>query len=97
MTRQAVPRVAGELPAEGFVRSAPDPQHRRAKLVALTAKGEEALDRVSARQARWADGLAAGVDAPALEDALNVLLTLRESLEGDEDRRPGGGDGDDGG
>src|SRR3954470_14545616 len=97
LTRQAVQRVADELATEGFVRFAPNPHHRRAKLVALTAKGEEALDRVSARQARWADGLAAGVDAPALEGALNVLLTLREALEGDEDRRPGGGDGDDGG
>ena len=38
---------------------------RRAELVALTEKGEEALDRISERQARWADGLAAGVDARA--------------------------------
>src|SRR4051794_4620938 len=97
LTRQAVQRAADGLAAEGFVRFAPNPHHRRAKLVALTEKGEEALDRVSARQAPGGDGLAAGVDTPALEGALTVLLTLREALEGDEDRRPGGGDGDDGG
>src|SRR4051794_15543916 len=74
LTRQAVQRVADGLAAEGFARFAPNP-HRWAKLVALTEKGEEALDRVSARQARWADGLAAGVDTPALEGTLTVLLT----------------------
>jgi len=95
LTRQAVQRVADELSAEGFVRFAPNPHHRRDKLVALAEKGEETLDRVSARQARWADGLAAGLDATTLEGALGVLLTLREALEGDEDHRPGGGDRDD--
>src|SRR5580692_5638576 len=42
LTRQAVQRVVNDLGRMGLVRHAPNPHHRRAKLVLLTAAGRAA-------------------------------------------------------
>ncbi len=42
MTKQSVGEVVDDLAALGYVERVPDPDDRRAKLISLTAKGEEA-------------------------------------------------------
>ncbi len=82
ITRQAVQRVANELAEEGFVRFAPNPEHKRAKLVTFTERGRTAYARASERQARWANRLAAGL--AGLDHALATLEAARKALEADE-------------
>ena len=81
LTRQSVQRIADELEKAGVVAFRPNPRHKRAKLIALTAKGI-ALNRAAmARQRPWAKRLAAGLDRAELEAARDILARLRVRLE----------------
>ncbi len=83
LTRQAVQRVANDLAADGFVAFAPNPDHRRARLVCLTDRGRAVLDEIGRRQAAWANRIAAGRDAGELAAATAVINVLRAALEAD--------------
>jgi len=83
LTRQAVQRVANVLADAGLVEFAENPDHRRAKLVCLTAGGRAVLEEIDRRQIEWSNRLAGGQDAVELEAALNVMRTLRRRLEVD--------------
>src|SRR3954447_1645444 len=59
ITKQSAGEVVDELAELGYVERIPDPEDRRAKLISLTAKGEEA-QRVGYRlfsgiERRWAE------------------------------------------
>ena len=84
LTRQAVQRLANVLADEGLVAFAPNPNHRRATLVRLTAKGSSALNEVNRRQVEWSNRLAAGLTAESIESALALMHTLRQRLETDQ-------------
>ena len=81
LMRQSVQRVVNELEAEGIVRFRPNPRHKRAKLVTLTAKGSAAAEAAMKLQQPWAAILAAEVDRQALETTLHTLQQLRAKLE----------------
>ncbi len=91
LSRQNVRRIADDLAAAGVLRFAPNPHHRRAKLVLLTDRGREVFAAARRLQAPWADGLGDGLDPGAGRAALDTLRALRARLEG-----PEGGDDDDG-
>src|SRR5437868_1334696 len=55
--RQNVQRIVNDLFEEGLVAFAPNPHHRRAQLVVLTAKGKKAFEAAMDLQAPWVDGL----------------------------------------
>ena len=80
LTRQAVQRVADDMRTEGLVRYEPNPHHRRAMLVVMTERGEDAYRRASERQERWADGLVSGLPPDAIEAAGALLRTLQIRL-----------------
>lgn len=42
MTKQSIGEIVDDLAARGYVKRIPDPDDRRAKLICLTARGEEA-------------------------------------------------------
>jgi DNA-binding MarR family transcriptional regulator len=81
LSRQAVQRLVNEMEADGLVRFAPNPHHRRAQLVLLTARGEEIYRAAGERQQPWAARLAKGLKAPDLALALTVLRTIRSHAE----------------
>ena len=81
LARQSVQRVVGEMSAEGLLRYAPNPHHRRAMLVTMTETGEQAYRAASMRQERWAGNLAKGLTAEEIEAATGVLRTLRRRLD----------------
>lgn len=85
LTRQAVQRVVNELEAEGIVELVDNPEHRRARLVRLSAAGRRGLDEATRRQAGWVNRLARGLDARTAQQALDLLRTLRQRLERDEE------------
>src|SRR5262245_19668699 len=81
LTRQAVQRLANEMEREGLVRFDANPNHRRAKLVTMTARGKAAYGAAMKRQAPWAEALAQGLDPQQIEGATAVLKRLRQRLE----------------
>ncbi len=82
LTRQGVRQVVSDLEQSGLVRFAPNPHHRRAHLVVLTPKGEEANRAALARQAPWAAELGRGLDATQVKDAADLLAGLLQRLDG---------------
>jgi DNA-binding MarR family transcriptional regulator len=91
LSRQNVQRIANELEAQGVLRFAPNPHHRRAKLVFLTERGRGLYEAAAKRQEPWATALARGLPAKDIEAAAALLRTLRSRL----DAAPAAG-GDDG-
>src|SRR5215470_5144626 len=83
LARQSVQRIVDDLEAEGLLTFADNPNHRRAKLVLLTKKGEALYAAASKRQGPWAEALGAGVSNADIDAAFRTLARLRERLTGD--------------
>lgn len=81
LTRQAVQRLANEMASDGLLRFAPNPHHRRAKLVLLTPRGQAAYDAAMKRQRPWAGGLAEALRTEQIQSATAILRTVRHRLE----------------
>jgi DNA-binding MarR family transcriptional regulator len=81
LTRQTVQETANGLEAEGFIEFAPNPRHRRAKLLVMTPKGDAAMEVVRGRHASWANALSERHPAAALESSVTALSEIRTRLE----------------
>jgi DNA-binding MarR family transcriptional regulator len=81
LTRQSVHATVGRLVADGLVDLEPNVDHRRSKLVRLTALGRRRYAAISRRQAAWVNDLAAGIDRSDLEIAARVIEELSARLE----------------
>jgi len=78
MTKQSIGEIVDDLADRGYVQRIPDPDDRRAKLICLTGKGEQA-QRVGYRlfgeiERRWADRYGADRVA-ALRELLEEIAT----------------------
>jgi DNA-binding MarR family transcriptional regulator len=81
LSRQAVQRLVNEMQAQGLLSLAPNPHHRRARLVMLTPSGRAAFEEAMQRQGPWAQALLRGTTATGLGAALDTLTELRRRLE----------------
>jgi DNA-binding MarR family transcriptional regulator len=81
LNRQGVQRIVNELVAEGYVALEPNPHHRRASLVVLTAKGRTAFAAVDRLQTPWVNALAKGVRFEDIAAAKRTVVALRKRLE----------------
>jgi DNA-binding MarR family transcriptional regulator len=81
LTRQAVQRLVNELASDGLVEFAPNPHHRRAKLVLLTRAGRDVYREAVDRQIPWANTLAEALDERDISMAREVAHTLVRRLE----------------
>lgn len=81
LTRQSVQRLVDVLAGEGLLTLRDNPNHRRARLVDFTAAGRAALDAVTARQAAWANAVAATVPRADLDTTCAVIRSLRRHVE----------------
>lgn len=86
ITRQSVQRIADLLVAKGMAEYRPNPAHRRAKLVALTESGHEAMRRITPQHAEMAERLAAELGAEKFEEIVDALTTLSAALDALESR-----------
>jgi DNA-binding MarR family transcriptional regulator len=84
LTRQTVQRLANEMKMGQFIEYAPNPDHRRAKLVRLTKKGRRVMKILKERQIHGADKIAAGVSTEEIEAALGLIKKLRMRLDGND-------------
>jgi DNA-binding MarR family transcriptional regulator len=83
LARQSVQRLVNELDADGFVAFADNPDHRRAKLIMLTAKGRKAYQEIMRRQAGWSKRMLVVTELSErrLGEVASILRRLREALE----------------
>jgi DNA-binding MarR family transcriptional regulator len=84
--RQNVQRIVNDLAEEGLVGFEPNPHHRRAQLVVLTARGKQAYAAAMALQSPWVNGLADGLSLKEIKTVQRVAAALRARLEGHEER-----------
>lgn len=83
LARQSVQRTADLLVADGLAEYLDNPQHRRAKLLRLTATGIQLLREIEARQTAWANQLAQSLNAAELASAARTLQDLQKALAPD--------------
>lgn len=81
LTRQNVQRIADWLVESGIAEFVDNPNHRRAKLVALTKAGMALREQLGRRQARWANATGAHFAAGELTAATDMLQRLKKVLE----------------
>jgi DNA-binding MarR family transcriptional regulator len=85
LTRQAVQRIADLLVDRGLGEYRPNPNHRRASLLACTEAGVWAIRRIALAQHPWANRIGTEVGAAALGDALTTMQRLLAALEADHE------------
>ncbi|HEU5058207.1 MAG TPA: MarR family transcriptional regulator [Kofleriaceae bacterium] len=85
LARQSVQRVADLLADEGLAAYRPNPEHQRAMLLELTARGRSALAAIQRAQRGWADRLGAAVGEVDLQRAAAVLDRVGEALAAEGD------------
>lgn len=84
--RQNVQRIVNDLVREGLVAIAPNPHHRRAHLIDLSAKGRAAFDQAILLKGPWMDRLTLGICPEDMAVTQRVLGLLRERLVAELDR-----------
>lgn len=81
LTRQNVQRIADWLVESGIADFIDNPNHRRAKLVALTKQGMALRQQLGGRQAIWANAVADYFSAAELATTTEILRRLKKTLE----------------
>src|SRR5262245_53851597 len=79
-SRQRMQRLADELAGEGLVTFVRNPNHRRSKLVRLTAKGESQYRVMTQRLTELAGAFGRGLKAEEMRKAGQVVRALSERL-----------------
>lgn len=81
LKRQSVRETASALVDAGLLTYQDNPQHRTAKLLALTAEGRRSLRAIERRHAAWANRLGRALQKAPLQAAITELRRARELLE----------------
>lgn len=81
LTRQSVQRLADLLVEDGLAEYAPNPAHRRARLLRPTAKGWAAIDVIRPLQYAWTLRVTEGIGADELRAAVATVDRVIARLE----------------
>jgi len=81
LQRQSVQRLADILVDQGILAYQPNPEHKRAKLVAFTSKGNATYQRMDELQYEHAQGITPAFTLEELQQAAEILNRLRQTLE----------------
>jgi DNA-binding MarR family transcriptional regulator len=79
IARQAVQRVADLLERDGLITYEANPDHRRARLIRPTARGQDALRTISIAQKAWADQLGEEIGETKLKRAKALIEEVRRT------------------
>lgn len=81
LARQGVQRIVNDLERLGMVVLEDNVDHKRAKLVALTADGRQAMEQIDKAQFAWVNQLSEGLSERQINQALKLMQTVRERSE----------------
>ena len=84
ITNAAASQLVDKLVQSGFIKREEDPQDRRAKMLNLTDKGRELIQRGIEERYRWVDDLAGKLSAEErakVTEALNIMTQAAKELE----------------
>ncbi len=81
LTRQGVQRIANELEKDGLVSFQPNPHHKRAQLIVMTKKGQDAYAAADRNQVKWVNELSEGFAREEIECALKIMEAMRSRIE----------------
>lgn len=81
ITRQSVQRIADLLVDKGLAEYRPNPAHRRAKLVATTEAGHEAVRRIGPQHAKISARLTEQLGHAEFARIVEALTTLSAALD----------------
>ncbi len=79
-TRQGVLWVVTALVKDGIVELVDNPDHKRAKLVQFTARGQAIHTEITRRQVAWVNGFGDHFDVAELRRTIDVLERLGQEL-----------------
>lgn len=79
--RQNVQRIVNDLNRDGLLTFEPNPHHRRAQLVVMTAKGREAFAAAMNLQTPWVNHLTEGLSVDEINSVRRFVAGLRERLQ----------------
>ncbi|MBJ7356827.1 MarR family transcriptional regulator [Nocardioides sp.] len=83
LARQSVQRVADLLVDNGLAEYRANPAHARAKLLAPTRAGWDAIDKLRGNALAWAGEITAVVGEADLRDTVEVMQRLIDALSAD--------------
>ena len=84
VTAAAASQLVDKLVQSGFIKREEDPHDRRAKLLNLTDRGKELIQRGIEERYRWVDQLAERLTAEErvqVSEALNIMTRAAQELE----------------
>ena len=81
LSRQRFQPLVNALIADGLLQAVPNPAHRQSPLIALTPKGERAVQRIQQIEDEWRPRLNVPVSTVRLKEALRVMQLIRAELE----------------
>ena len=86
--RQNIQRIVNDLHRDGLLAFAPNPHHRRAHLVVMTERGQQAFDGAIAAYDPGVNALAADFSLAEIRMAFKVMSAMRDRLADLADSRP---------
>ncbi len=81
LSRQNVLRIANELEKKSFLQFTENPDHKRARLLALAPMASSAMAELEQAEIQWVNRLAEGLEAEQLAQTLQLLSRLRQRCE----------------
>ena len=79
--RQRFQPLVNALLADGLVRSVANPAHKLSPLIALTPKGEKAVQKIQQTEVEWRPRLDVPVSTSRLKSTVKVMQVIRGELE----------------
>ncbi len=80
LTRQSVRRSVNKLMGKGLTVCSENPDHQRAKLICLTAKGSILLEEINKIQIEWSNDVASKLKADELIHATEIMRRIETTL-----------------
>lgn len=86
LQRQSVQRLTDILVEQKLLAYHPNPEHKRAKLVAFTTRGREVIGKMEQIHRQWSSGILGDFSLEDLQQATALICRLREKLNNDADQ-----------